>query len=220
MTAAVPVTLELHNEPLPLAAPFRIAGHVFESMPATVVTLHDGVHAGRGEAALNHVLRRDARVVGAGLPERLAPLHSPPADDYVLDRVVQAVSHVQDGRDVGRGDDDGVRLPIGVGAGAEEALLLPPGVERSLGFGRRVLCRERRFHACQRCRNRAAEPRENRRNPAQTAGRGRPNDRTGAGDGQPDERPLSASAHRRARPQATAAAGAPLRTAGSPSQRW
>src|SRR5690606_225822 len=27
------------------------AGHVFEAMPATVVTLHDGVHAGRGEAA-------------------------------------------------------------------------------------------------------------------------------------------------------------------------
>jgi len=51
VTVAVPVTLELHNEPLPLAAPFRIAGHVFEAMPATVVTLHDGVHAGRGEAA-------------------------------------------------------------------------------------------------------------------------------------------------------------------------
>lgn len=51
VTAAVPVTLQLHNEPLPLAAPFRIAGHVFEAMPATVVTLHDGVHGGRGEAA-------------------------------------------------------------------------------------------------------------------------------------------------------------------------
>lgn len=51
MSTAVPVTLELHNEPLPLAAPFRISGHVFESMPATVVTLRDGVHAGRGEGA-------------------------------------------------------------------------------------------------------------------------------------------------------------------------
>jgi len=48
---AVRLTLELHNEPLPLAAPFRIAGHVFEAMPATVVRLHDGRHAGRGEAA-------------------------------------------------------------------------------------------------------------------------------------------------------------------------
>lgn len=47
----MPVELELHNEPLPLSAPFRIAGHVFEAMPATVVTLRDGDHAGRGEAA-------------------------------------------------------------------------------------------------------------------------------------------------------------------------
>lgn len=43
--------LELHNEPLPMSAPFRIAGHVFEAMPATIVTLHDGHHVGRGEAA-------------------------------------------------------------------------------------------------------------------------------------------------------------------------
>lgn len=51
MTATASVELELHNEPLPLAAPFRIAGHVFEAMPATVVTLRDGAHVGRGEAA-------------------------------------------------------------------------------------------------------------------------------------------------------------------------
>jgi len=43
--------MELHNEPLPMAAPFRIAGHVFEAMPATVVTLRDGALVGRGEAA-------------------------------------------------------------------------------------------------------------------------------------------------------------------------
>lgn len=47
----MPIELELHNEPLPLSAPFRIAGHVFEAMPATVVTLRDGKHVGRGEAA-------------------------------------------------------------------------------------------------------------------------------------------------------------------------
>lgn len=45
------ITLELHNEPLPMSAPFRIAGHVFEAMPATVVTLRDGDLSGRGEAA-------------------------------------------------------------------------------------------------------------------------------------------------------------------------
>lgn len=47
----MPLELEVYNEPLRLSAPFRIAGHVFEAMPATVVTLRDGPHAGRGEAA-------------------------------------------------------------------------------------------------------------------------------------------------------------------------
>jgi len=47
----VSTRLELHNEPLPLAAPFRISGHVFHDMPATVVTLRHGDHVGRGEAA-------------------------------------------------------------------------------------------------------------------------------------------------------------------------
>jgi len=47
----VSIQLELHNEPLRLAAPFRISGHVFEAMPATVVTLRDGGLVGRGEAA-------------------------------------------------------------------------------------------------------------------------------------------------------------------------
>lgn len=51
MTIAGPIELDLHNEPLPLSAPFRIAGHVFDAMPATVVTLRDGTHRGRGEAA-------------------------------------------------------------------------------------------------------------------------------------------------------------------------
>jgi L-alanine-DL-glutamate epimerase-like enolase superfamily enzyme len=51
VTANASVELELHNEPLPMSAPFRIAGHVFKAMPATVVTLRDGAHVGRGEAA-------------------------------------------------------------------------------------------------------------------------------------------------------------------------
>ena len=43
--------MTVHNEPLPLAAPFRISGYVFNAMPATVVTLRCGVYEGRGEAA-------------------------------------------------------------------------------------------------------------------------------------------------------------------------
>ena len=36
---------------LRLAQPFRIAGHVFTTVPVITVTVHDGVHSGRGEAA-------------------------------------------------------------------------------------------------------------------------------------------------------------------------
>lgn len=46
-----PLRLELHNRPLRLAAPFRIAGHVFLDTTVTVATLRqDGVR-GRGEAS-------------------------------------------------------------------------------------------------------------------------------------------------------------------------
>ena len=45
------VTMNLRNEPLEFRSPFRISGYVFNAMPATVVTLSDGVFEGRGEAA-------------------------------------------------------------------------------------------------------------------------------------------------------------------------
>ena len=52
MSATPPrLRLSLHNEPLPMAQPFRISGYVFEAMPATVVRLDDGTHDGLGEAA-------------------------------------------------------------------------------------------------------------------------------------------------------------------------
>lgn len=38
-------------EPLRLAEPFRISGHVFDSRNAVIVTLDDGAHVGRGEAS-------------------------------------------------------------------------------------------------------------------------------------------------------------------------
>ena len=45
------VSMNLCNEPLEFKSPFRISGYVFNAMPATVVTLSDGEHEGRGEAA-------------------------------------------------------------------------------------------------------------------------------------------------------------------------
>lgn len=51
MTSSSRLRLSLHNEPLPMAQPFRISGYVFEAMPATVVRLDDGKHDGLGEGA-------------------------------------------------------------------------------------------------------------------------------------------------------------------------
>jgi len=45
------VGLEVHNENLPLKAPFRISGYTFHDSPVTLVTLRDGSVEGRGEAA-------------------------------------------------------------------------------------------------------------------------------------------------------------------------
>jgi L-alanine-DL-glutamate epimerase-like enolase superfamily enzyme len=46
-----PRTLTLKRIEARMAEPFRISGYVFEAMPSVVVTLSDGQHAGRGEAA-------------------------------------------------------------------------------------------------------------------------------------------------------------------------
>lgn len=45
------LVLKLRHEPLPLSAPFRISGYVFDAVPVAVVTLCDGANEGRGEGA-------------------------------------------------------------------------------------------------------------------------------------------------------------------------
>ncbi len=45
------IGLEVHNENLPLKAPFRISGYTFHDSPVTLVTLRDASVEGRGEAA-------------------------------------------------------------------------------------------------------------------------------------------------------------------------
>ena len=46
-----PLTLTHRRDAMLMREPFRISGYLFESMPAVIATLSDGVHAGRGEAA-------------------------------------------------------------------------------------------------------------------------------------------------------------------------
>jgi L-alanine-DL-glutamate epimerase-like enolase superfamily enzyme len=45
------LNVDVGVETLPLAEPFRISGHCFETVDALTVTLSDGTHRGRGEAA-------------------------------------------------------------------------------------------------------------------------------------------------------------------------
>src|SRR5207249_804780 len=54
-------------------------------------------------------LRGDAGVIGAGNPKRVEALHAPPADEHILQRVVEGVAEVQGAGDVRRRDHDGER---------------------------------------------------------------------------------------------------------------
>ena len=62
------------------------------------------------ELALYQHLRSDASVVGAWLPQGVAPLHAAKANQGVHDRVVEAMAHVQAASDVRWRDHDGVGI--------------------------------------------------------------------------------------------------------------
>jgi hypothetical protein len=63
-----------------------------------------------GELSLDDVLRCDAGVVGAGHPERFVAGHAAPADEDVLYRAVEPVTHMQHRRNVGRRDHNRERV--------------------------------------------------------------------------------------------------------------
>ena len=78
------------------------------------------------QSLLDDVLRRDARMVVAGLPERVEAAHPVPAHENVLDRPVQRMAHVQLARDIrGRHADDVRRVLAPARASGVEALGLP-----------------------------------------------------------------------------------------------
>ena len=66
------LSLTVRHEAMPLAEPFRISGYLFEAMPAIVVTLSDGTHEGRGEAAGVYYLGDDPAHMAAAI-ERVRP---------------------------------------------------------------------------------------------------------------------------------------------------
>ncbi len=100
-----------------------------EHAPRRLLPLH--------KLALDHHLRGDAGVIGARLPENVAPAHALEADQHVLQRVIERMPHMQRAGDVGRRDHDAIRLgiaPLGP-ARAERARLFPCGVDAPLHRG-------------------------------------------------------------------------------------
>ncbi len=80
--------------------------HFFEKLlapertPVVLLALH--------ELALDHHLRGNAGMIGAGLPEHVAAAHAFEAGEHVLQRVVERMPHVQRAGHVGRRDDDAI----------------------------------------------------------------------------------------------------------------
>src|SRR5262249_4306628 len=91
---------------------------------------------------LDDVLRRDAGVVHAGLPQDLVALHALAARQRVDDGVLEGVAQVQRAGDVGRRDDDGVRRLLALVVRREVTALHPALVQRPLYLSRRVLRRQ------------------------------------------------------------------------------
>ena len=71
-----PLKLTVEKVNLPFSAPFRIAKFVFESQDAVVVTLDDGKHRGRGEAAGVYYLNDNADHVVATVESARAAIEA------------------------------------------------------------------------------------------------------------------------------------------------
>mmetsp|Transcript_4894 Transcript_4894/g.8934 ORF Transcript_4894/g.8934 Transcript_4894/m.8934 type:complete len:282 (-) Transcript_4894:66-911(-) len=84
---------------------------------------------------LHHRLGGNPGMVRAWHPQGLVPLHALPADEHVLQRVCEGMPHVQDPRHVRGGQDDRVRLLVGVGVRSKVASLLPEVVPLVLNSG-------------------------------------------------------------------------------------
>src|SRR4051794_17841886 len=79
------------------------------------------------ELAFDHHLSGDAGVVGSRLPQHVAPAHALETRQYVLQRIVERMPHMERAGDVGRRDDDAIwprPAPLRP-AGTERARLLP-----------------------------------------------------------------------------------------------
>ena len=88
--------------------------------------------AALGEILLDHHLRRDAGVIGAGHPQHVEAEQALVAREHVLERVVERVAEVQRTGHVRRRDHHREARRVAVFAGAEEAPLEPRAIETRL----------------------------------------------------------------------------------------
>ena len=93
--------------------------------------------AALGQTPLDDHLGGDARMVRARLPQRIAAAHALEADQRVLDRERQRVTHMQRARNVGRRHHDRVGRFAGRRVGRERARGLPRGVAARFDVGGR-----------------------------------------------------------------------------------
>ena len=102
--------------PLPDALEKFGAPHV---APARLLALH--------QLPLDHHLGRDPGVIGARLPQHVAPAHPLEAAQNVLQGVVEGMPHMQRPRHIRRRDHDGERLCLATlrASGLERAVFLP-----------------------------------------------------------------------------------------------
>ncbi len=82
------------------------------------------------QLTLDHHLGGDAGVIGARLPQHVAPAHALEADEHVLQRVVEGMPHMERAGDVGRRNDNGERPGLGARGrtGGEGGSLLPGAI--------------------------------------------------------------------------------------------
>ena len=91
-------------------------------------------------------LRGNARMVGAGHPQRTEALHPLVADEDVLERLVERVPHVELPCDIRGRDDDRERRLAVVHIGGEIALVAPILIDSVFKFVRRIGFCEFAFH--------------------------------------------------------------------------
>ena len=97
-----------------------------------------------GKGTFHHVLGGDTGVVSTGNPEHVLALLAGMAAEHVLKGLVQGMADVKDTGDVGRRNDDGIRIARGGQVGSEGLLFFPVLAPvsfhflRFIGFGQHL----------------------------------------------------------------------------------